>query len=104
MLILERSQDPVTPILHEFTYQAMANDLLEETFQDSGTGGGGKLMKYTTDENLKKEIALDDSDSIWMQTRHIHIAQVIEQVNFRIITRVNVGNFILLSFLGNQGI
>lgn len=73
LLILERSQDPVTPILHEFTYQAMANDLLESNFQ-------GHKVTYSSEEGEKKEIILDENDSIWQATKHCHIAQVIEQV------------------------
>ena len=29
LFVVDRSMDPVAPFLHEFTYQAMVNDLLE---------------------------------------------------------------------------
>jgi syntaxin-binding protein 1 len=93
LLILERSHDPVTPLLHEFTYQAMANDLLESHFQEIG-GGGGKIFHFTADDGVQKEITLDEKDPIWMKTRHVHIAEVIEQVRilkFTIFYKIFVG-------------
>lgn len=72
-MILDRSVDVAAAILHEFTYQAMANDLL--TIED-GT-------KYTYEiENAKgdmesKAVVIDESDQVFMDIRHAHIVETV---------------------------
>jgi hypothetical protein len=71
ILILDRSVDVAAAILHEFTYQAMANDLL--TIED-GT-------KYTYEvENAMGDmesvsVVIDESDQVFMDIRHAHIVE-----------------------------
>lgn len=78
ILILDRSFDPVSPLMHEYTYQAMANDLLEV---DDG------VISYTTTTNknavVEKQAILNESDEIWLELRHQHIAKVIETIKER---------------------
>lgn len=78
LVILDRTVDTMSPLLHEFTYQAMANDLL--TFTDDGT-----KYKYTYSSNTEgtreKEIVLDEgSDLLWASVRHTHIAECINNI------------------------
>ncbi|RKP40341.1 Sec1-like protein, partial [Dimargaris cristalligena] len=74
-LILDRSVDLYTPFLHEFTYQAMANDLLD--IKD------GRLYSYEAETGqgvVQKEAVLDEKDPIWMDCRHKHIVDVKEYI------------------------
>ncbi|KAJ1929539.1 syntaxin binding protein 1 [Tieghemiomyces parasiticus] len=77
-LILDRTVDLFTPFLHEFTYQAMANDLLDIQ--------NGRVYKYeaeTGQGKVEKEAILDERDVLWMECRHKHIVDVKEILDKR---------------------
>eukprot|EP01133_Synstelium_polycarpum_P010259 gene10259-11964_t len=73
LLILDRSQDPLSPLLHEFTYQAMIYDLFKidnDKFTFDSVNNAGV--------SIKKEVLLGETDYMWKGLRHKHIADVIE--------------------------
>ena len=78
LYILDRSMDLFAPFLHEFTYQAMAHDLL--SIKD------GDKVTYRTvfDEGRpdaeEKEVEISEKDRIWVENRHRHMKDTIEKL------------------------
>ncbi|KAI9248929.1 Sec1-like protein [Sporodiniella umbellata] len=76
LLILDRSLDPTAPLLHEFTYQAMLNDLLPIKSTENSVG-----VRYEYDFNQAdgsistQDVVLDEEDNVYQSIRHMHIAQ-----------------------------
>lgn len=76
LLILDRSVDQIAPVIHEWTYDAMCHDLLE-------TEGNKLVLEITnksTGEPEKKEVLLEESDTVWLEMRHLHIAEASERL------------------------
>ncbi|XP_043080842.1 syntaxin-binding protein 3 isoform X4 [Puntigrus tetrazona] len=71
LLIVDRALDPVSPILHELTYQAMAYDLIP--IKDN-------TYEYRLKDGSKKDALLNEEDQLWVKLRHMHIAEVTEQI------------------------
>eukprot|EP01118_Nematostelium_gracile_P005166 TRINITY_DN1623_c0_g1_i1.p1 TRINITY_DN1623_c0_g1~~TRINITY_DN1623_c0_g1_i1.p1 ORF type:complete len:614 (+),score=162.97 TRINITY_DN1623_c0_g1_i1:125-1966(+) len=75
LLILDRSHDVMSCLLHEFTYQAMIYDLLpidKDRF---------KFNTTTNDGNSKeREVLLSESDPLWPSLRHQHIADTMNAI------------------------
>ena len=67
LILLGRGFDPRTPLLHELTVQAMAADLTNMT--------GGM---YKTEEG--KGRLMDESNELWLELRHKHIAEASDLV------------------------
>ena len=74
IIIFSRSFDLLTPVLHEFTYQAMAADLLGIQEED-----GSGALNYSVDGG-KTTYALDESDTLWQALRHNHIAETSDRI------------------------
>ncbi|KAH3679462.1 hypothetical protein WICMUC_000952 [Wickerhamomyces mucosus] len=68
-VITDRTLDLFSPLLHEFTYQAMAYDLVNIDKSD--------VYKYQAEnekgEKESKEAKLNDEDEDWCKLRHLHI-------------------------------
>jgi len=86
LLLLDRKSDCLTPLMHDFTYQAMVNDLLN-IYGDKIT------YKAESQENPQikedKDVLLNDKDKLWVEMRGEHIAKVIEELSGRIREVVN---------------
>ncbi|EFA83765.1 Sec1-like family protein [Heterostelium album PN500] len=78
LLIIDRTIDPLAPLLHEFTYQAMIYDLFkiegDKYSYDAVTGNG----------SVKKDVLLNENDYMWNGLRHKHIADVIDYLKTRL--------------------
>jgi len=68
--------DVVAPLIHEFTYQAMANDLLpiEE--------GSKYTYKFQSSVGAyeDKTAVLSDLDTVWTDVRHMHMREAIDKL------------------------
>lgn len=78
LYITDRSMDLFAPFLHEFTYQAMAHDLLNIKEGDKVT--------YRTVVNEgepgaeEKDMEISEKDRIWVDNRHRHMKDTIDKL------------------------
>lgn len=77
-MITDRSMDLFSPIVHEFTYQAMAHELLplkegDRTFYTSVANKGSMKQEV-------KEMELGEQDKIWVENRHLHMKDLLEKL------------------------
>ncbi|EIM86902.1 Sec1-like snare protein [Stereum hirsutum FP-91666 SS1] len=76
LIITDRSMDTIAPFIHEFTYQAMANDLLP--IYD------GTKYTYKFQSSIgayeDKTATLSDADTVWTEVRHMHMREAIDKL------------------------
>ena len=76
LLILDRSFDMLSPLVHSLTYQAAAYDLLNipnDVYEYKYQDGAG--------QSKIKEAVLNEQDNLWVQFRHEHISKVFQGVS-----------------------
>lgn len=73
LILTDRGFDPVAPVIHEWTYEAMIHDLLEGT-----PSLRGKVFVYSAEtqggKKETKEHVLDERDVMYTELRHRHFA------------------------------
>ncbi|KAH9810476.1 protein transport protein sec1-like [Teratosphaeria destructans] len=78
LYITDRSMDLFAPFLHEFTYQAMAHDLLQIREGDK-ISFRAKINEGSPNEEVK-DIEITERDKIWVENRHRHMAMTIDKL------------------------
>ncbi|KAI0014439.1 Sec1 family protein [Xylariaceae sp. FL0662B] len=78
LIVTDRAMDLMAPLIHEFTYQAMAHDLLPIKDGDKTT------FHMTVNEGApdahEKDMELTDKDKVWVENRHIHMKDTIDKL------------------------
>ncbi|KAF8552421.1 Sec1-like protein [Imleria badia] len=76
LIITDRAMDAVVPLIHEFTYQAMCNDLLPI---DNGTKYTYKFQS-SVGAYEDKTATLAETDTVWTTVRHMHMREAIDKL------------------------
>lgn len=76
LIILDRATDVISPLIHEFSYQAMVHDLVQLDYRKPGGA------HYTDRDNVDKKgkptnlpIDDEDQDPVWKMIRHLFFEQ-----------------------------
>lgn len=99
LIITDRTMDMMAPLVHEFTYQAMANDLLPIE------NGVRYTYKFQSSVGAyeDKTATLSDQDNVWTAVRHMHMREAIDKLmaDFNIFLEENAvfKGFVLHFFL-----
>ncbi|KAK4046376.1 syntaxin binding protein 1 [Microbotryomycetes sp. JL201] len=87
LFITDRSMDLYAPLMHEFTYQAMCNDLLDidngKTYRRAYIVRNSDLAysfinSQGADE--EKEAVLSEEDKVWTEVRHMHMKDALDKL------------------------
>lgn len=70
--------DLFAPLVHEFTYQAMAHDLLP--IKDGDKTTFHMVVNEDTPEAEEKDLELSDKDKVWVDNRHRHMKDTIDKL------------------------
>jgi syntaxin-binding protein 1 len=80
LLITDRSMDLMAPLLHEFTYQAMAHDLLPIKDRDDGKLTFHMTINEGTANAEEKDMEILEKDPVWVSNRHQHMKDTIDKL------------------------
>ncbi|KAJ2903570.1 uncharacterized protein MKZ38_009623 [Zalerion maritima] len=78
LVVTDRAMDLNAPLLHEFTYQAMAHDVLRLK-DDEKVTFHMKINEGRVDEE-KKDVEITDEDKVWVDIRHRHMKDTIDKL------------------------
>ncbi|KAI9893092.1 MAG: vacuolar sorting protein VPS33/slp1 [Vezdaea aestivalis] len=78
LFVVDRSLDLYGPLLHEFTYQAMAHDLMPIKEGDKITYRM-KINEGQSDEE-EKDLELSEKDALWIENRHLHMQETTQRL------------------------
>jgi len=79
LYITDRTMDLFAPLLHEFTYQAMAHDLLPLKEREGKITYRAVLNEGGPDEEVK-DLHISEKDKLWLDTRHRHMKDTIDKL------------------------
>lgn len=76
LLVVDRSIDPVAPLMHEFTYQAAMHDLHQ--FKGDLITTPGMVIEKNPRTNKMEEVPvlIDEYDKLWQRFRHAPVPMV----------------------------
>ncbi len=107
LLLLDRKDDCLSPLMHEFTYEAMVNDLLsiedDRITYDSVNAGTAKEGSTQEGSTTKMDALLNDNDEVWVELRGKHIADVIQTLSTKIRDIVNSSSGSALASSASRG-
>ncbi|OMO68639.1 Sec1-like protein [Corchorus olitorius] len=72
----------ISPVIHEWFYDAMCHDLRNM----EGSKYVQEVLGKDGDSLEKKEVILDEHDRIWLELRHAHIAEVNDRLHEKMTT------------------
>ena len=78
LIVTDRSMDLMAPLIHEFTYQAMAHDLLP--IKDGDKTTYHLTINEGTREAEEKDMELAEKDKVWVENRHRHMKDTIDKL------------------------
>lgn len=78
LVVTDRSMDLMAPLIHEFTYQAMAHDLLP--IKDGDRTTYRLMINEGTPDAEEKDMELADKDKVWVENRHRHMKDTIDRL------------------------
>jgi syntaxin-binding protein 1 len=78
VFITDRSMDLMSPLVHEFTYQAMAMDLLP--IRDEGKLMYTNVIRRGQRDQEEKDVELGEKDKIWVANRHMHMKDLLDKI------------------------
>ena len=78
LYIVDRSMDLWAPFLHEFTYQAMAHDLLP--IRDGDKITFKTRINAGKPEEEEKDMEIGEKDKVWVDYRHLHMKDTTERL------------------------
>ena len=78
VFITDRSMDLMSPLVHEFTYQAMALDLLP--IRDDGRLMYTNVLRRGQPDQEEKDVELGEKDKIWVSKRHLHMKDLLDKL------------------------
>ncbi len=78
LIIADRSLDLFSPLVHEFTYQAMIHDLLPII---EGDRVYYKTVLNQNESNEEtKDLEISEKDNIWVKYRHLHMKDLLREL------------------------
>ena len=79
LFITDRTMDLMSPLVHEFTYQAMAMDLLPIRDDEDKVRYRNTIKKGTPDQE-ERDVEIGENDKIWVANRHMHMKDLLGKI------------------------